>query len=417
MFLGYIDPGTGMTLTSAGGFLLMLVSGALGIVLFFLKRIGKFFKKHKKFIIIILIVILGALMVLFPVLKKQRALSFNHKIIVVGFDALSPEILEPLMAQGRLPNFERLEKSGSYRRLATTIPPQSPVAWSGFATGQNPGKNGVYDFIVRDPKNYKIRLSLSDIENGKPRRIIRSEPFWRILTKKKIPAVILECPVTFPPDHVLGRMLSGMGVPDILGTEGTFTFYTSEAEEESETTGGKVFHVKKSPMMIMHLLGPKLARGQGKVDYAKVPFKISLNGKEGISVEFQDQKFDLNPGEWSGWQTVTFDAGAFRKIKGIVKFYLVALEPDFKLYISPINLDPREPFFPISYPSGYSRELARNIGLFHTQGMPFDTWALNEKRIDEKIFMDMVNDVLEEKERMLDFELSRFIEQWEYPGL
>lgn len=408
MFLGYIDPGTGLTISTLGGLVLVFLSGALGVVVIFLKRILKFFRKRRKFIIIILILILGAAMAIFYSGNKPKAVDFKHKIIIVGFDALSPGVMEPLLDQGRLPNFERLRKTGAYKRLATTNPPQSPVAWSAFSTGQNPGKNGVYDFIVRDPKDYTLRLSLSDTESGKAKTVIRSPRFWQILEKKRIPTVILECPVTFPPDKVFGRMLSGMGVPDILGTEGTFTFYTSEKVPESETTGGKVFHVQKSSVMVMHLIGPKVSSGKGEVNHTKVPFKACLQGRRGLSIEFQNQKLDLSPGQWSGWQDVTFDLGAFRKMKGILKFYLSEIEPEFKLYMTPINLDPRQPYFPISYPPNYSRELAESIGLFHTQGMPFDTWALNEKRLDEKAFLDQVNDVLGEKEKMLDFELKRF---------
>jgi predicted AlkP superfamily phosphohydrolase/phosphomutase len=408
MLLGYIDPGTGFTISSAGGLLLMFLTGAFGFLLLFLKRIFKFFQRHQKPLIIILLLLAGVAMGIFHFWKQGKPIAFEKKIIIIGFDALSPRIMEPLLAQGRLPNFKRLQEEGSFCRLSTSNPPQSPVAWTEFSTGQNPGKNGVYDFIVRNPKTYKLRLSLSDTEGGSAKQVIRSPRFWQTLEKKRIPTTILTCPVTFPPDKVFGKMLSGMGVPDILGTEGTFTFYTSEREEEAETTGGKVFHIKKSPTMILNLIGPKVAAADGSADYVKVPFRVSLKDGPEIGIEFQEQKFTLKPDQWSDWQSVTFDLGAFRKTKGIMKFYLVSLEPEFKLYISPINLDPREPYFPISYPRRYSTELAEKIGLYHTQGMPFDTWALNEKRINEKIFLDMVYDILKEKERMLDTELNSF---------
>ena len=97
-----------------------------------------------------------------------------------------------------------------------------------------------------------------------------------------------------------------------------------------------------------------------------------------------------------------------KKVKGILKFYLVETEPEFKLYASPINYDPREPFFSISYPKSYSRELAEKIGLYHTQGMPIDTWAVNENRLSEPQLVEMLNEVLTEKTAMLDFE-SRII--------
>jgi predicted AlkP superfamily phosphohydrolase/phosphomutase len=337
--------------------------------------------------------------------KKES--KFDKKIIILGFDGLSPQIIEPMMKEGKLPNFSRLQNQGFYRHLTTTNPPQSPVAWAGFATGQNPGKNGVFDFIVRDPKTYSLNLSISNIGKGKPERVIKSKCFWQYAREKKIPTTIITCPATFPPDKVYGRMLSGIGVPDILGTEGTFTFYTTEPAGKG--IGGKVFQVKKSPTMIMHLIGPRFTTANGKIDNANVSFKVTLQrGRDDVLVEYQNNKFELQKGRWSGWKEVTFNLGLLRRIKGIFKFYLIETEPEFKLYISPINFDPRSPLFQISYPKGYSKELTDNIGLYYTQGMPMDTWALNEKRLTEEAFLEQVNEVLREKKAMLNFELNRF---------
>jgi hypothetical protein len=90
--------------------------------------------------------------------------QFEHRVVILGFDGLSPEIVEPMMGAGKLENFRKLSQEGSYRRLATTNPPQSPVAWSGFATGKNPGKHGVYDFITREVSEYRLSLSLSKFD-------------------------------------------------------------------------------------------------------------------------------------------------------------------------------------------------------------------------------------------------------------
>jgi len=166
--------------------------------------------------------------------------------------------------------------------------------------------------------------------------------------------------------------------------------------------------VKRSPLMIMNLIGPKMATAGRKAENIKIPFKAALQ-RDGNSIEiaFQDNKFTLRKDEWSGWKEVTFKLGLFRKMKGICKFYLVETEPEFKLYISPINYDPRDPYFPISHPSDYSRELVKQIGLYYTMGMPMDTWAVNEKRLTEEPFLEQVNMVLDEKNRMLDLELGR----------
>ncbi|MFC1590836.1 alkaline phosphatase family protein, partial [Candidatus Omnitrophota bacterium] len=136
----------------------------------------------------------------------------------------------------------------------------------------------------------------------------------------------------------------------------------------------------------------------------------SIEGEDAVSIDIQNTHLKLNRNRWSGWVDVRFDAGLFRKIKGIFKFYLVETDPEFKLYVSPINLDPRQPYFPITYPAGYGKELADAIGLFYTQGMPCDTWSVNEKRLMEGAFLEQVGEVLREKKAMLDYELNRMKE-------
>ena len=408
MFLGYIDPGTGFTIFSLGAWLIVSLLGFLGVFSLFFKKIFRFIRQQKRIGIIILLILIGLIVIITGAIMSKKGSKFNKKVIVLGLDGLSPEIIGPMMKEGKLPNFLRLKEQGSYNYLSTTNPSQSPVAWAAFATGQNPAKNGVYDFIIRDPKTYGLNLSLSIIKKGKPKKVIKSKCFWQYTSEEKVPTVIISAPVTFPPDRIYGRMLSGMGVPDIRGTEGTFTFYTSEKLKKDKDIGGKVFHVKKTPVMIMNLIGPKVALSGRRVENVNFPFKVVLKEPGVVTIECQNNKFELKVGQWSNWKGVTFKLSLFKKMKGIFKFYLVETEPEFKLYISPINFDPRNPFFKISYPKRYSKELADNIGLYYTQGMPMDTWAVNEKRLTEKPFLEQVNEVLREKRTMLDFELDRF---------
>ena len=74
----------------------------------------------------------------------------HGRTVVLGFDGLDPELVEAWVADGTLPHFAALKARGSYQRLATTNPPQSPVAWASFATGRNPGEHGIFDFLTRD---------------------------------------------------------------------------------------------------------------------------------------------------------------------------------------------------------------------------------------------------------------------------
>src|SRR4029077_1095905 len=82
----------------------------------------------------------------------QRHARLGRRVIVLGFDGLDYSLTRDLMARGRMPNFARLAASGTFSPLGTSIPPQSPVAWSSFITGLDPGGHGIFDFVHRDPK-------------------------------------------------------------------------------------------------------------------------------------------------------------------------------------------------------------------------------------------------------------------------
>ena len=338
---------------------------------------------------------------------SAKTSKFNQKLVILGFDGMSPDIAEPMMREGKLPHFSQLMQKGSYAHLATTNPAQSPVAWTVFATGKNPGENGIFDFIIRDPKTYELSISLADTKISTPRRLSQNKAFWQYISRARIPSIIINCPVTFPPDKLYGRMLSGMGVPDILGTEGTFTFYTSEPLPVGEGPFGKVFQIDKSDSMRLNLIGPRVVSLRGEMENTTVPFQATLRQKDILCIQYQGQDFELKKGVWSGWKSVTFSLG-LKKIKGILQFYLVETHPEFRLYISPVNFDPRNPLFPISFPKDYCKELAKNIGLFHTQGMPLETWAINENRLSEDVLLYQADEIFKERISMLNFEFKRF---------
>ncbi len=263
--------------------------------------------------------------------------------------------------------------------------------------------------MVRDPATYELSLSLSKFEKGKPVRVMQSKAFWQYASDAGVPTVILSCPVTFPPDKMKnGKMLSGMGVTDILGTEGLFTFYTSKKLDKEGDIGGRPIHINRSDLMVMNLFGPLVKSATGNIDNAKVLFKAEMNSaKDGVTITFQDKSVELKAGEWSDWLNVTFKLGLLKKSYGIFKFHLVSVSPEFKLYISPINFDPKKPYFDISYPPKYSAELTEKLGNFYTLGMPIDTWALNEGRLSEEPFLELADAVTLDKIKLLDLELGR----------
>lgn len=104
-----------------------------------------------------------------------------------------------------------------------------------------------------------------------------------------------------------------------------------------------------------------------------------------------------------------------RQVNGLVKFCLLKMEPDFSLYMTPIQIDPQDPCFPISQPEEYAAELAARFGPYYTLGIPEDTKALTEGRLTEEGFLEMCDQIVTEQEAMLAYELERFKDTGSWP--
>ena len=87
--------------------------------------------------------------------------AYAKGLMVLGIDGMDPRLVEKMMAEGRLPNLQKLAQKGGFNRMQTSMPPQSPVAWSNFITGQGPATHGIYDFVQRDLASMSPALSTS----------------------------------------------------------------------------------------------------------------------------------------------------------------------------------------------------------------------------------------------------------------
>jgi predicted AlkP superfamily phosphohydrolase/phosphomutase len=412
--LGYIDPGSLYTVSTGLAAIIGFLLSALAVVALFFRRLWDFVRRHWVTVSVVVgvAVVGGAVALIGGRHNGRSAMAANastKRIMILGLDGLSPEILEPMMAEGKLPNFKRLEQLGSYSHIGTTTPAESPVAWTAFATGRNPGKQGVYDFIRRNPKSYLPDLSLTRLEGNRSLPVRHGKAFWQYSQETGVPMTILACPVTFPPDEIKGKMLSGMGVPDLLGTQGTFSFYTTAPETVTAATGGEVHVVAEANPLDLELLGPQKQGLTGKIDRLSTPFQVRVSADRTVAtISLQGRELTLGVGEWSPWVEVQFKVGPMSRMHGILQFNLVELKPHLKLYASPICIDPRKAWFPISYPESYGKELASDLGLFSTRGMPFDTWALNEGRISEDAFADEADGLYKERLALMEHELKRF---------
>ncbi len=351
----------------------------------------------------------------------------SMKMIILGVDGLDPDLLTKFMAEGKMPNFARLAEQGSFRRLTTSIPPQSPVAWSNLITGMNAGGHGIFDFIHRDPKNFQLYFSTSKVEgpkhslqigrwviplgSGSAEQLRHGKAFWEILDENHIHNFVYRIPANFPPIDAKGKTLSGMGTPDLRGTYGTFTFYTDDPTAAvGAVEGGEIVQVEvKNNRVATRLIGPDNTFLKGSPPSTE-PFTVDVDPLDPVArIDLQGQKFVLKEGEWSGWLPVDFELmPVIGNVKGICRFYLKQTHPRFQLYVSPINIDPENPALPISTPSSYSRDLANEIGEYHTQGIAEDTKARMADVLDDREYLQQAHTVLAEHRRAFDAEFPKF---------
>ncbi len=357
---------------------------------------------------------------LFRLLRGQRKYKKipTNKVVILGLDGMEPSLAERFMDEGKLPNLARLRKEGAYRKLETTIPSISPVAWSSFMTGSAPAKHNIFDFLSRDEKTYLPDLSSARI--GKPKRTLRlgkyevplskpeirglrkSVPFWKILGEKGILSTVLRVPITFPPEKFAGHMLSGMCAPDLKGSQGTFSFYTSDPEKIRKREGGLAIPVEvKDGRVETFISGPENTMLR-KPEEIRLPMTVRIkDDKSEVEIRVAGRRLKLKPGQFSPWTRIEFKPGLGIKIRSICKFYVSQVSPHFELYITPLNIDPEKPALPISHPMIYSVYLAKLLGSFITLGEANDTWALNEGVLSEEAFLDLTYANHKEWEGML----------------
>jgi len=438
--------------------------------------------------------------------------KFPKKVIILGFDGASPELVEKWMDAGLLPNLAKLRAKGTYSRIMTANPPQTPVSWASFATGMNPGKTGLFDFLRRDPAadvplpefaleregetdflagnhnplafaagafaaggiaglvvkglyevirrretpfalasmfDPKLLAAVAGIgaaagaggyafaENFVPSQMptvsngVSGQTFWQFLDDRSIPTLSFRVPARFPADRLkYGRTMAGLGVPDVRKTMGTFTYYTTEALQPQESgdteMGGKVMPLFFKPTTSEAktvVFGPRnelfLSDEARKLKAAGKPYRDLLadmtvelklkNNGSSLTLRTPDWTVDLKPGQWSKPMMFSFSFNKLLSIEGYAKFYLLELSPDVKLYLQPISFHPKTRVVTsgpvrISTPPSFAGDLYDRYGPYKTLGWASDTWALNELRIPEEVFLEDVKEFVEQyRQMMLEF--------------
>jgi predicted AlkP superfamily phosphohydrolase/phosphomutase len=386
--------------------------------------------------IVTLALAVGALALLGSIFfDKPR--EHSHKVLILGIDGLDPGLLERFMGAGDLPNFKRVVDRGSFKPLQTSVPPQSPVAWSTFITGLDPGGHDIFDFLTRDPATLTLEPAMSaavapgwtirlgswriPLTSGYVEQHRKGTAFWQRLEGRGVPTTVFRIPANFPPAKSSGRSISGMGTPDIRGTSGTFSYYTTDPPLHSaEINGGEIHEVEvRDDHVHAELVGPpnEFRVIAGSDDQPEHPnlilgFDVYFDPEEpAAKFEVQGHEFILPEGEWSDWIRVDFEAIPYlESVSAVGRFYLQSIRPEFKLYVTPLQINPEDPAMPISNPAGWSEELCDRLGYFYTQEFPEDTKAYTSGIFNGHEFWEQAQSVYRERMKALDYLLGRFDE-------
>lgn len=393
-----------------------------------------------------------------------RAKVFSHKrVLVLGCDGMDPRLVRKLIDENRMPNFAKLEQQGGFKPLETSIPPQSPVAWSNFITGANPGVHGVYDFIHRDlapadpnlnvaPRTstsidvpppeplFEFQVSKYQFNSSHLNPFAASQtttltrygvPFWNYLDERGIPIQIYKIPANYPPSESQhGHMccLAGMGVPDALATLGTYQHFSTEPRAAVDLGGGRRDRIVKdfkTGTYIATIIGPPNeflppSSRTGLPPKLEVELRIYRDPEnpslkiawtnEGVAGN-EAREIVLNEGDWSDWQEIHFlKTPVGPSLPTMVRFYVQQVHPEIKLYVSPLNFIPTNCAAVISEPPKFVKEIGEAIGPFYTQGFAETFRARHFKDLDDEEYRKQADIVLNESMRMLDYALERYVD-------
>ena len=337
---------------------------------------------------------------------RAKGAASTPRVVILGLDGLDYDLTTRMLKEGRLPGLTRLSKMGGFSALGTSIPAQSPVAWSDFITGTDAGGHGIFDFIHRDAATMVPYLSTSrtvppehvlevggwqfPLSGGKVELLRHGRAFWEILEEHGVPTAVLRIPANFPPSGTASRELSGMGTPDVLGGYGTFSYYTTDrlAFLGQQISGGNVYRVEETDGVVRAQIHGPAHPLKVTPETLVADFTLSLDpDRPAVKLTVGDEVRLLQEGEWSDWVPVSFDLVPTQHLPVEARFYLKQVRPYLALYVSPLNFDPLAPALPISNPADYAAELARATGRYYTQGMPENTGALSAGVFTPKEFL------------------------------
>ena len=348
------------------------------------------------------------------------------------------------------------------------MPAQTPVSWATFSTGLDPGGHEIFDFLKRDPSNRIPTFAVAEEITvpflfGKRNPVVfaagaallfllpslvffarrravaavllvlaagagtgaylaarawlpqtrpsvrnnrRGPVFWA--QPQAAPATVIRMPVTFPPEPFDGgKMLSGLGVPDLSGRIGKPAYYTSDpffAPREGNDFSVEIVRLESNlGSQTVKIAGPP-GRPFGREGTIDLPLTLTVpEARDRLLLDAGGSRAELRPGEWSDWLRLAFRVNPLVTIHGYARARLASVQPEIALYLSPIQFDPRRlpPGFALSTPPGFAAELEKRFGPYKTMGWAIDTWSIQSGTLDEAGFLEDVRLTAEQERKIL----------------
>ncbi len=342
------------------------------------------------------------------------------RVVILGFDGADPGVVGEMIQAGELPNLQKLSESGDFQPLGSSSPPQSPTAWSSFATCKNPLNHGIYDFLRRNPSNYFPAVGFGRTTKAElnPDGSLKSPPryennrlgdsFWKVASDSGLKVKALVVPFAYPAEDLSDecRQLCGLDVPDIRGTQSTYFAFSEGFSKEEPTAGGMRLPLNLTDGPATVNVPGIAVPGTRPPKYVDVPvtFTADRAGKT-VSIDIQGTTVTLGEGEWSAWQEWSFAVTDQYTVKAVSRFHCMSAGDEVRVYMTCLQIHPEDPMMPISSP-GFSAELAKRYGLFKTIGWVYDTKALQQDDMSEEMFLDDVRTTMAWREQLCLDELD-----------
>jgi len=402
--------------------------------------------------------------------RSLAAAPSEPRVVVLGFDGVDAQVVEQMLAAGRLPSLFALKARGGYSPLVPTVPAQTPVSWATFSTGLDPGGHEIFDFLKRDPADLVPTFAVAEetaaplllgranavvfavaaffllfaagavvsrlarrrsllaafsvlalaaagavyagtrawVPSERPavRNNRRGKTFWSEPGGR--PATVMRMPVTFPPESFPeGRLLSGLGVPDLSGRIGKPAYYTSDPffvpREGNDFSIDLVRLESNTGRQVVKISGPP-GRPFGREGTIDLSMTLTVSSRrDRLTIEAGRESIELAAGQWSDWVSLVFRVNPVIALHGYARFRLQSIAPELGLYLSPIQFDPARlpPGFSLSSPADFARELLDRFGRFKTMGWAIDTWSIQSGTLPEDAFLEDVAATAAQDRRML----------------